>query len=519
MTSLKMPSVLVESPNTVYDGDFIEANYRYTSNRVTQKDGIFQVKPVEENIKIRTGRKLNKLGVMLVGWGGNNGSTLTAAIEAHKHKVTWNTKRGLKKPDWFGSLTQSSTVNIGYDSTDGSPVYVPFKDVLPTVDPEEILVDGWDISSADLNQAVRRAAVLDVNLQDKLEPFLKDFQPRPSVYKEKFIAQNQRERADNVLPGSDASMVDRLRADIREMKRRSDLVVVVWTANTESLCPVLQGVHDTADNLLRAIQEGHADISPSVLFAVAAILEKCPFINGSPQNTFVPGVTELAAREGSWIAGDDFKTGQTRMKSVLVDFLVGCGIKPVAIASYNHLGNNDGRNLHSKPQFEAKRVSKTNVIDDIVVSNSILYQPGEKVDHTVVIEYLPYLGDSKRAMDEYTSEIMMGGLNTIVLHNVCEDSLLAAPVILDLVVLVELASRIAFQTQHSSPDWLPFTSELGVLSYMFKAPVVPQGGNIVNALSKQRACIINLMRACIGLPPEHHIDLESKVHSSLFRKP
>ncbi|CAB0013774.1 unnamed protein product [Nesidiocoris tenuis] len=245
---------------------------------------------------------------------------------------------------------------IGLDTTDGSPVYVPFKDLLPTVDPKDIIIDGWDISSADLNESVRRAAVLDVGLQDQLEPYLKFCKPKPSVYKEKFIALNQMGRADNLIEASDQKVLDQIREDIRQMKSKADTVVVVWTANTECLCPVLEGVHDTADNLLAAIANGHEDVSPSALFAVASILEKVPFINGSPQNTFVPGVRELAQREKSWIAGDDFKTGQTRMKSVLVDFLVSCGIKPVAIASYNHLGNNDGKNLSSHQQFLAKKV-------------------------------------------------------------------------------------------------------------------------------------------------------------------
>merc|ERR1739848_361536 len=115
--------------------------------------------------------------------------------------------------------------------------------------------------------------------------------------------------------------------------------------------------------------------------------------------------------------------GQTKLKSVLVDFLVGAGIKPVSIVSYNHLGNNDGLNLNSPSCFRSKEISKSNVVDDVVGSNSLLYKDGEHPDHTVVIKYVPYVADSKRAMDEYTSEIFMGGKNTLVIHNTCEDSL------------------------------------------------------------------------------------------------
>merc|ERR1712176_1490979 len=170
-------------------------------------------------------------------------------------------------------------------------------------------------------------------------------------------------------------------------------------------------------------------------------------INGSPQNTFVPGVLELAEQKGVFIGGDDFKSGQTKIKSVLVDFLVSSGIKPESIVSYNHLGNNDGKNLNAPKQFRSKEISKSNVVDDVVNSNKILYGKDEKPDHCVVIKYVPTVKDSKRAMDEYTSRIFMNGMNTIVLHNTCEDSLLAAPIIIDLFVLTEVSQRITLREE------------------------------------------------------------------------
>lgn len=167
-------------------------------------------------------------------------------------------------------------------------------------------------------------------------------------------------------------------------------------------------MNDTAENLIKSVAMSHSEISPSTIFAMASILEGCPFINGSPQNTFVPGVIDLAESRGVFIAGDDFKSGQTKLKSVLVDFLVNAGIKPLAITSYNHLGNNDGFNLSAPEQFRSKEISKSNVVDDMVSSNSMLYSEKEYPDHTVVIKYVPSVGDSKRAMDEYVSEIFMG---------------------------------------------------------------------------------------------------------------
>merc|ERR1719248_8094 len=241
--------------------------------------------------------------------------------------------------------------------------------------------------------------------------------------------------------------MDRIREDIRSFKTTNglDKVIILWSANTERFADIIEGVNDTSANLLASIKRGHTEVAPSTLFAVASILEGCTYINGSPQNTFVPGCVQLAEEKNVFIGGDDFKSGQTKMKSVLVDFLVSSGIKPVSIVSYNHLGNNDGKNLSAPQCFRSKEISKSNVVDDMVDANRILYKKGEHPDHCVVIKYVPYVGDSKRAMDEYTSEIFMGGTNTIVMHNTCEDSLLATPLIIALVVLAEFSERISMR--------------------------------------------------------------------------
>merc|ERR1719215_957691 len=308
--------------------------------------------------------------------------------------------------------------------------------------------------------------------------------------------------------------MEEIRKNIRDFKAANglDKVIVLWSANTERFSSLLEGVNDTAPNMLAAIDAGHDEVSPSSLFAVASILEGCSYINGSPQNTFVPGVLELAEQKGVFIGGDDFKSGQTKMKSVLVDFLVSAGIKPTSIVSYNHLGNNDGKNLSAPQCFRSKEISKSNVVDDMVDSNQILYEKGEHPDHVVVIKYLPYVGDSKRAMDEYTSEIFMGGKNTIVMHNTCEDSLLATPIIYDLCILAEICERIEVKKE-GSEKFERFHSVLSLLSYLIKAPIVPQGAPVINALAAQRQCIVNIFRACVGLPAEHNMALEHRLPS------
>jgi myo-inositol-1-phosphate synthase len=279
-------------------------------------------------------------------------------------------------------------------------------------------------------------------------------------------------------------------------------VIIVWTANTERYAEIIPGVNDTAANIWKSIDESHPEISPSTVFALAAIMENVPFINGSPQNTFVPGVLEFAQEKQSFIAGDDFKSGQTKLKSVLVDFLVNAGIKPLAITSYNHLGNNDGKNLSAPQQFRSKEISKSNVVDDMVDANKILYPNNEHPDHIVVIKYAPAVGDSKRALDEYYSEIFMGGRSTISIYNVCEDSLLASPLIIDLAILAELFSRINYKAVETNGKFVKFDSVLGILGYLLKAPVVPEGTPVINALSRQRAGIENVLRACLGLAPQ-----------------
>jgi myo-inositol-1-phosphate synthase len=318
----------VDSPDVTYTKQDITAKYVYEKSVVENDGGKMRIKPVREQLTFKTERKVPKVGVMLVGLGGNNGSTLTGSIIANKSGLTWRTKEGEHKSNFFGSLTQASTVQIG-SNADGENVYVPFKDLLPMVNPCELEIGGWDISDMPLGDAMRRAKVLDYDLQQQLYDKMQEIVPLPSIHYSDFIAANQNERANNLLPGTKQDHVDKIRQNIRDFKKEKgvDKVVVVWTANTERFAEIQSGLNDSAQNLLASIQQGQDEISPSTIFAVASILEGASYINGSPQNTFVPGVLELAEVHGVFIGGDDFKSGQTKMKSVLVDFLISAGIK------------------------------------------------------------------------------------------------------------------------------------------------------------------------------------------------
>lgn len=502
-------SFKVNSPNVKYDKDTITTDYYYKNATASVDNDQVVVTPVEQKYTFKTETKVPKLGVMLVGLGGNNGTTVVAGTIANREGITWRTKSGVMKPNYFGSITQSSTVYIGNDAKTRDDVYVPLKGILPMVEPNDIVWGGWDINGANLAEAMERAQVLEWDLQRQLIPYMKDIKPLPSIYIPDFIAANQSERANNVLKGTKKEMLEKLRQDIRDFKATNnvDKVIVLWTANTERYSEEITGVNDTSDNILAAIERDESEISPSTLFAVASILENVPYINGSPQNTFVRGVLDLSIKNNVFIGGDDFKSGQTKIKSVLVDFLIGAGLKPTSIVSYNHLGNNDGKNLSAPQTFRSKEISKSSVVDDMVGSNSILYQPGEHPDHCVVIKYVPYVGDSKRALDEYISEIFMGGHNTIAMHNTCEDSLLASPIILDLVIITELMQRINYKTENME-NFQNFHPVLSILSYLCKAPLVAPNTPVVNALFKQRACIDNVLRACVGLPPDNNMRLE-----------
>lgn len=507
-------SVNVLSDKTKIQGDSLYSSYTYQSAVVEKKDSKYVVTPVETDYEFKLDLTVPKTGLLLVGLGGNNGSTLCAAVAANRHNISFHNKNGIVEPNYFGSVSQAATIKLGVDAK-GKDVYAPFNEFVPMLHPNDFVIGGWDISKLNIADSMARSKVLEYDLQRQVAKHLEPIVPLPSIYYPDFIAANQEGRADNVIPGTDKwAHVEHIRKDIREFKEKNDLdkVIVLWTANTERYAEIISGVNDTADNLLKSIKESHDEVSPSTIFAVASILEGVPYINGSPQNTFVPGCLELAEKHSTFIGGDDFKSGQTKLKSVLAQFLVDAGIRPVSVASYNHLGNNDGYNLSAPKQFRSKEISKASVIDDMIESNQILYNDkyGKTVDHCIVIKHVPAVGDSKVAMDEYYSELMLGGHNTISIHNVCEDSLLATPLIIDLVVLTEFLSRVTYRKK-GEEEFHKFHSVLSFLSYWLKAPLTRPGFDAVNGLNKQRAGLENLMRALVGLAPSNDLKFEERL--------
>jgi myo-inositol-1-phosphate synthase len=503
-------SFTVNSPNVSCEGTVMTTKYEYSTQVVTNENNTIKITPVTKKYEFKTETKVPKVGVMFVGLGGNNGTTATVGVLANKKKLKWETKRGEVKANYHGSLTQCSTTWLGQDDK-GNTYVAPFKALLPMVNPDDLVISGWDISKLNMYEATKRAKVLEPTMYNQLKDELEKMVPLPAIFDLSFVAPNQENRADNVIKGTKQEQMDEVRKQMREFKEKNalDTVVVFWTANTERYCEI-KDFHKTADGLLQAIKNNESEISPSTLYAVAAILEKIPYANGSPQNTFVPGLIELAEREKAIIMGDDMKTGQTKFKSVMADFLISSGLKMTAVASYNHLGNNDGLNLDFDKCFRSKEISKASVIDDLVGYNPVLYPNNEHPDHIVVIKYIPSVGDSKRALDEYDSDIFCGGTNIISVHNTCEDSLLAAPLMLDIVILMELFTRVWVKDEKMT-QFEHFAPIHSVLSFLFKAPRTPNNSPVINSLFQQRACLENTLRAVRGLQPLHHMHLDWKL--------
>lgn len=206
----------VKNPNVIYFDDRIEAKYTYSSTQVDVETRT--VYPQEDTYCFRTLSNVPKTGLLLVGWGGNNGSTITAGILANKLGLSWTTKEGKQTANYFGSLTQSSTVRLGLDNQGGS-VYIPFSHMLPMVNPNDLRISGWDISGLDLAASMNRAQVLDYDLQRQLVPHMQGLKPLPSIYSADFIANNQSDRADNIISGSKQSQLERIRNDIRHFRK------------------------------------------------------------------------------------------------------------------------------------------------------------------------------------------------------------------------------------------------------------------------------------------------------------
>jgi len=247
----------------------IEVNYQ---NRFSLYDEATNTsKPITQDKAIKTDIRVPKLGVMLVGLGGNNGSTFTAGIMANKRGLTWATKAGESKANFYGSFTQSATTHVGFtfNQEDGSltDVFKPIKELLPMVNPIDFDICGWDINKANLHEAVKRSHVLEPTLIEQLKTDLEAIVPMQAVLNPDYIASNQADRSDNCRVGTNQELIEFLRQDIRDCKARNDKVIMLWTANTEMfLLPEINALDDLEDRI-----KNNVPLPSSVLYCVAAI--------------------------------------------------------------------------------------------------------------------------------------------------------------------------------------------------------------------------------------------------------
>lgn len=254
---LRDASFRVDSPLVVYEDDCIKSSYTYKST--LYDENTHKVSIAHEELVFRTSTVVPRLGVMLVGWGGNNGTTLTAGCIANRLGLSWNTKEGKVTSNFYGSLTQASTIRLAMNANTGQHVHIPFKDILPMVHPNDIVFGGWDISAMNLGDAMTRAKVLDYDLQRQLYEPMSGMTPLPGIYNSDFIACNQSDRADNTLTGTAYENMLVIRQNISDFRRVNalDKVVVMWTATTERFAEVALGLNDSAASLLKSIEVPH----------------------------------------------------------------------------------------------------------------------------------------------------------------------------------------------------------------------------------------------------------------------
>jgi len=217
-TGAREDTFVVNSPNVTYTDSEIRSKYTYrTTSVVKGEDGKYVATPKETIYDFKVDRKIPKTGVMLVGWGGNNGTTVTAGIIANRRGLVWETREGPRAANYYGSVIMSSTMKLGADAQTNQDVNIPFHDVLPILHPNDLVIGGWDISGLDLASAMDRAAVLEPTLKGLVKKEMAQMVPLPSIYYPDFIAANQEDRADNILPGSKACLahVEKIRQDIR----------------------------------------------------------------------------------------------------------------------------------------------------------------------------------------------------------------------------------------------------------------------------------------------------------------
>ena len=424
-----------------------------------------------------------RLGILVVGCGAVATTFITGVLMARK---------GLAKP--IGSMTQYDRIRVG---SGDARQYLKYEEIVPLARLSDLVFGCWDVYPQNAYQAAMYAEVLKASDIEPVRSELEQIQPMPAAFDPNYA---KRLTGDNVKAGLTRwQMVEALRADIRRFKAEKgcDRLVVLWAASTEIYVPVDPAVHDHLDDLCAAMQaDDRARIAPSMCYAYAALSEGAPFIMGAPNTTVdIPAMWELAALKRMPIAGKDFKTGQTLVKSGFAPIISTRCLGLNGWFSTNILGNRDGLVLDEPENFHTKEVSKLSTLETILDPES---QPELYRDyyHKVRINYYPPRKDNKESWDNIDIFGWMGYPMQVKINFLCRDSILAAPLCLDLCLLIDLAARAGrYGIQH-------------FLSFFMKSPMhdYRAGEQPVNHLYQQYTLLKNALRELGGYPADEPLD-------------
>jgi myo-inositol-1-phosphate synthase len=385
-----------------------------------------------------------KLGVLTPGMGAVS-TTFMAGVEL--------VRRGESVP--VGSLTQMGTVRLGKRTENRVPAINEF---VPLAQLNDIVFGGWDVFPDDAYVAAAKAGVLDAKDLAKAQKFLKNIKPMKAAFDQNYVKNLQ---GTHVKKGKTKfDLAEQIREDIRDFKKKSkaDRLVMVWCGSTEVFLKP-EDVHRDMDSFLKAMKTNHPSIAPSMLYAYAAISEGVPFANGAPNLTVdIPALEEFAKARQVPIGGKDFKTGQTLMKTVLAPGFKARMLGMNGWFSTNILGNRDGEVLDDPASFKTKEESKLGVLEYILQPKLYPALYG-KIHHKVRINYYPPRGDNKEGWDNIDIFGWLGYPMQIKVDFLCRDSILAAPIVLDLALFFDLAKRAGMR---GIQEWL---------SFYFKSPM------------------------------------------------
>jgi myo-inositol-1-phosphate synthase len=422
-----------------------------------------------------------RLGVLTPGLGAV-ATTFIAGVES--------IRRGLSKP--IGSLTQMATIRLGKRTDKRSPF---IKEFVPLASLHDLVFGAWDPIPDDALTAARKAGVLQEKHLEPIADFLAAIKPMPAVFDQKYVS---RLSGTNVKKGkSKRDLAEQLRQDIREFKAKHklDRLVMVWCASTEVYIKA-GPQHATVEQFEKAMDRNDEAIAPSMLYAWAAIMEGVPFANGAPNLTVdTPALLQLAVARGVPICGKDFKTGQTWMKTIIAPGLKARMLGLEGWYSTNILGNRDGEVLDDPASFKTKEESKLSVLHTILQPELYpdLYNG---FSHVVRINYYPPRGDNKEGWDNIDIVGWMGYPMQIKVNFLCRDSILAAPIVLDLALFMDFAQRSGMK---GIQEWL---------SFYFKSPMAAQGLQPEHDLFIQQTKLKNTLRHLMGEDQITHLGLE-----------